>query len=162
MGSYQLSCFHFVSSEVFPQLGGFGSEALEKQLGIRMICHQFEPIEVLASDQALQWICYITWSRAGGAAAREYVGQEISDLCIVEVTAFSTLGHLFHFCMTGWWQPMACDDLFTVSPHLWANPLDTLANKSHLIWFIGPLKQLAVVLSASLARFWRRNWHQCR
>jgi len=54
MGSYQLSCFHFVSSEVFPQLGGFGSEALEKQLGIRMICHQFEPIEVLASDQALQ------------------------------------------------------------------------------------------------------------
>lgn len=79
-----------------------------------MICHQFEPIEVLASDQALQWICYITWSRAGGTAAREYFGQEINDLCIVEFTAFSTLGHLFHFSIFPWlddgerWLVMIC------------------------------------------------------
>lgn len=113
----------------------FGSEALEKQLGIRMICHQFEPIEVLASDQALQWICYITWSRAGGAAAREYVGQESAIFASLNSQPFQPLDIYSIFCMTGWWQTMACDDLFTISPHLWTNPVDNPGPKisPHLI-----------------------------
>lgn len=104
MGSWQLSCFHFVSSEVFPQLGGcWTREAWFRLRSTRKTARDSYDLSPIWAHWGLgKWpsasMNLLHYMKPGGwSSSKGICWPRISDLCIVEFTAFSTLGHLFHF-----------------------------------------------------------------